>query len=121
MTPQIVEQLKSRMASEPRSLNELHRASHAAGSAWSEGQLHLLLDCLPDVLQDGDQFAVTGGTKGDPVTEALLNAVSDIAIPAAALVKRLPGGVVATAGALCEIARNHPDLELVPPNRIRRC
>jgi hypothetical protein len=120
MTPEIVSQLIDRMQSQPRPLPELHRAAVAAGSGWSEDQVALLLKCLPQVTFDGEQYGVAGQEQEDPATQALLDLATPTAMPAAVFVSRMPRGVVVTPAALCEIARNHPDLELVGSNRIRR-
>ena len=120
MTPEIVSQLITRMRSQPRSLTELHRAAMAVGSPWSEDQVALLLACLPDV-DERDGYYVSAARKDDdPIAKALLQVAGSAPVPAAALMRRIPRGLVVTPAALCEIARNHPDLELVGPNRIRR-
>lgn len=120
MTPEIAEQIRVRMQSQPRSLTELHRAAVAAGSGWSEDQIALLLACLPDVHERDGLYAAVASEDDDPVVNALLNVATSAPVPAAALVRRMPRGVVVTPAALCEIARSHPYLELVHPNRIRR-
>lgn len=120
MNAEILSQLRSRLASGPRSLDELHRAAAAAGSAWSPEQVELLLTCLPDLTQDGETWRLAAALVADPVTQALLALVTTAPTPAAALVARLPHGVVATATALCDLARGHRDLELLPGNRICR-
>lgn len=121
MNVEILAQLKTRMASQPRSLAELHRTAVAAGSTWSDAQVGLLLACLPEVVCEGDAFRLGAGGGSNPLVEALLAVATDRATPAAALVARLPRGVLATPAALCETARCHPAyFELVPPNRIRR-
>jgi hypothetical protein len=80
----------------------------------------LLLACLPDVTCNDGLYTATERKEADPVAAALLEVATTNAIPAAALVRRMPRGLVVTPAALCEVARSHPDLELVPPNRIRR-
>lgn len=120
MTPDVVAELRARLRSAPRSLGELHQAAVASGSTWSADQVGLLLACLPDVDADGDVWRLVGSGHADPVVEALLSIATSQPLPAAALVARLPRGVVASAPALCEAARNHPDLELLPGSRIRR-
>lgn len=120
MNAEILSQLRSRLASAPRSLDELHRAAVAAGSPWSPDQVGLLLSCLPDLIQDEGLWRLAATPTASPVERALLALVTAAPVPATALVARLPRGVVATAAALCDIARNHPDIELLPGNRIRR-
>lgn len=120
MTPDVVTELRARLRSAPRSLGELHQAAVASGSTWSEDQVGLLLACLPDVEADGDVWSLAGSAHADPLVEALLSIVTSQPVPAAALVARLPRGVVASAPALCEAARRHPELELLPGSRIRR-
>lgn len=120
MNAEILSSLRTRMASTPRPLDELHRAAVAAGSPWSADQVALLLACLPDVQVDHGNYGATPLEALDPVLAALLSSVSATPIPAAALVARLPPGVVTTAAALCDLARHHPELELVSGNRIRR-
>jgi hypothetical protein len=120
MNAEILSSLRTRMASAPRPLDELHRAATAAGSPWSPDQVALLLECLPDVHVENGLYGSASEATADPVLAALVSIVTSAPIPAAALVARLPPGVVATAAALCDIARNHPDLELIPGNRIRR-
>ncbi len=120
MTPEIISQLRTRMQSQPRTLTELYRAAVAVGSPWSEDQVALLLACLPDVEESDGAYVAATGEEDDPVTKALLQIVGGTPVPAAALVRRMPRGVVVTPAALCQIARNHQDLELVGPNRIRR-
>lgn len=120
MTPEIVEQLRARMQSQPRTLTELHRAAVAVGSPWSEDQVALLLACLPDVEETDGVYATSSRKEEDSVAKALLSLATSSPVPAAALVRRMPRGVVVTPAALCEIARNHPDLELVGLGRIRR-
>lgn len=120
MTPEIVDQLRARMQSQPRTLTELHRAAVAVGSPWSEDQVALLLACLPDVEEKGGAYVAASREEDDPIAKALLQVAGGAPVPAAALVRRMPRGIVVTPAALCEVARNHPDLELVGPNRIRR-
>lgn len=120
MNAEILASLRTRMASAPRPLNELHRAATAAGSPWSADQVALLLACLPDVHTENGLYSSIPEAASDPVLTALLSLASASPTPAAALVSRLPPGVVATAAALCDLARNHPDLELIAGNRIRR-
>jgi hypothetical protein len=120
MTPEIVGDLRARLRAGPRPLDELHRAAVAAGSAWSSEQVALLLSCLPDLSEAEGLWRIEGAASRDPLTEALLAIATSSPLPAAALVSRLPRGVVASAAALCEAARHHPDLELLPGSRIRR-
>lgn len=120
MTPEIVSQLRARMQSQPRSLTELHRAAVAAGSAWSEDQVALLLVCLPDIEEHDGRYQAASREGQDPIVVALLQAAGESPVPAALLVRRMPRGVIVTPAALCKIARTHPDLELVGSNRIRR-
>jgi len=120
MTPEIVSQLRTRMLSNPRSLSELHRAAAAVGSPWSEDQVALLLACLPDVEERDGRYSVAGQQTEEPIAAALLHLATGMPVPAAVLVRRMPRGLVVTPAALCEVARNHPDLEVVGPNRIRR-
>jgi hypothetical protein len=120
MTPEIVGDLRARLRITPRPLDELHRAAVAAGSAWSADQVALLLSCLPDVFEADGLWQIEGAASVDPLTQALLTLATSTPVPAAALVSRLPQGVVASAAALCEAARHHPDLELLPGSRIRR-
>lgn len=120
MTPEIIAELRARLRAGPRPLEELHQAARAAGSAWSADQVALLLACLPDLSEDGAVWRLEGEGTADPLTEALLAIATTSPLPAAALVMRLPRGVVASAAGLCEAARRHPDLELLPGSRIRR-
>jgi hypothetical protein len=120
MTPAIVQDLQARLRTSPRTLDELHRVALATGSTWSSEQVALLLACLPDVGEVAGVWRLQSAASADPLTESLLSLATTRTIPAAALVARLPAGVVASAAALCEIARNHPDLELLPGSRIRR-
>ena len=120
MTPEIVSQLRARMLSQPRSLVELHSSATAVGSAWSEEQVALLLACLPDVEELEGRYQALADVEQDPTVAALLRAVGETPVPAAVLVHRMPRGVIVSPAALCEIARRHPDLQLVGPNRIRR-
>lgn len=120
MTPEIVGELRARLRAAPRPLEELHRAAVAAGSTWSSEQVALLLSCLPDLSEADGVWRIEGAASSDPLTQALLSLATSTPLPAAALVGRLPRGVVASAAALCEAARHHPDLELLPGSRIRR-
>ena len=120
MTPTIVSELIGRMQAQPRFLAELHRAAIAAGSSWSEDQIELLLACVPEVTRRDGLYAAEAMHGADPVAAALVELAGAAAIPAAVLVARMPRGVVTTPAALCEIARKHPELELVGSNRIRR-
>jgi hypothetical protein len=120
MNAEILSLLRARLSSGPRPLSELHYAARSAGSAWSADQIALLLDCLPDLTREGDTWRPRVSAETDPVAEALLAIVTNSPIPAAALLSRLPQGVVASAMKLCDIARHHPDLELLSGNRIRR-
>ena len=120
MTPEILSQLRARMQSQPRRLKELHRAAVAVGSPWSEDQVALLLACLPDIEERDGVFLTSVREEDNPVTQALLKLAESTPVPAAALMRRMPRGLIITPAALCEIARHHPDLELVGPNRIRR-
>ena len=120
MTPEILSQLMSRMESQPRPLAELHRAAAAAGSSWMEDQVALLLECLPAVERSEGLYSANRDRTEDSAVRALLEIARATPIPAAALMARLPRRVLATPAALCEIARNHPELELVGRNRIRR-
>jgi len=120
MTPQIVSELRARLRAAPRPLDELHQVARAAGSTWSVDQVALLLACQPDLSEADGVWRLEGSASADPLTEALLSIATSAALPAAALVTRLPGGVVGSAAALCEAARRHPDLELLPGSRIRR-
>ena len=120
MTPEIISQLRARMQSQPRSLAELHRAAAAVGSPWSEDQVGLLLECLPDVEEVDGLYRAAARDEDGPIARALLQVTGDAAVPAAVLVRRMPRGLIVTPPALCEVARTHPQLELVGPNRIRR-
>lgn len=119
MTPDIIHQLLDRMHSQSRPLSELHKTAVAAGSSWSQEQVALLLACLPDVSEDSGVYSVTSQQEEDPVTKALLELVTSTPMPAASFIRKMPKGVVVTPPALCEIARNHPKLELIGSNRIR--
>ncbi len=120
MTPEIVSQLRARMLSQPRSLAELHSAATAVGSAWNENQVALLLACLPDIEEHEGRYQAVAGGEQEPTVAALLRAAGNTPVPATVLVSRMPRGVIVTPAGLCEIARRHPKLELVGPNRIRR-
>lgn len=120
MTPEIVSQLLSRMHFHSRSLSELHRAAMAAGSAWSEDQVALLLACMPEVQEEDGLYTRLEREQEDPLPRALRDICTSAPVPAAVLVGRLPRGVISTPNALCDIARKHPELELVGSNRIRR-
>ena len=119
MNAEILSLLRARIAADPRPLPELHRAAAAAGSTWTAEQVALLLDCLPDLVREGDGYLSPDAAVADPVTQALLSLAGHTPLPAVALVTRLPQGVVASAMKLCDIARRHPDLQLLPGNRIR--
>ncbi len=120
MTPEIIAELRARLRAGPRPLEELHLAARAAGSPWSADQVALMLACLPDLSDEGGLWRLEGSASADPLTEALLSIATSSPLPAAVLVARLPRGVVASAAALCEAARRHSDLELLPGSRIRR-
>lgn len=120
MTPDIISDLRARLRSGPRPLDELHRVACAAGSSWSTNQVALLLACLPDLAETDGVWRLEGITASDPLLEALLAITTSTPLPAAALIARLPHGVIASAAALCEAARRHPELELLPGSRIRR-
>lgn len=120
MTPEIVSQLRARMQSQPRSLSELHRAAAAAGSSWSEDQVAVLLACLPNIEKRGAFYSAAVQEHDDPIVKALLEVVGSDPVPVSLLIRRMPRGLVVTPAALCEIARQHPSLELVGSNRIRR-
>lgn len=120
MTPEIIAELRARLRTGPRPLHELHQAARAAGSPWSADQVALMLACLPDLSEEGGLWRLEGTASADPLADALLSIAISTPLPAAALVARLPPGVVASAAALCEVARRHPDLELLPGGRIRR-
>jgi hypothetical protein len=120
VNPEIVSELRARLLSGPRPLEELHRAAVAAGTSWSADQVALLLACLPGMSEQDGLWRLQASTAIDPLTTALLAVASTSPVPAAALLARLPRGLLASAAALCEIARRHPDLELLSGNRIRR-
>lgn len=120
MNPEIISELRARLRLGPRPTEELHRVALASGSAWSADQVALLLACLPDLTEVDGLWKIQAAAPADPLTEALLARVGTAPTPAAALVARLPRGVVGSAAALCEIAKKHPDLELLPGSRIRR-
>ena len=120
MTPEMLSELRARLRSAPRPLAELHHAARAAGSTWTAEQVALLLACLPDLSESDGLWRMESAAATDPLTEALLSIAVSTPLPAAVLVRRLPRGVVASAAALCEAARRHPDLELLPGSRIRR-
>lgn len=120
MTPEIIAELRARLRAGPRPLDELHQAARAAGSSWSADQVALMLACLPGLSDEGGAWRLEGAAPPDPLTEALLSIATSSPLPAASLVARLPRGVVASAAALCEAARRHPNLELLPGSRIRR-
>lgn len=120
MTPEIIHQLLDRMQSQPRPLGELHKAATAAGSPWSQEQVALLLACIPDILENDGVYSVAPQEEADPATKALLELATSTPMPAASFIRKMPKGVVVTPPALCEIARNHPKLELVGLNRICR-
>ncbi len=120
MNTDTLAELRARLQSAPRKLDDLHQAARAAGSDWSRDQVALVLACLPEVETDGNMWRLQATSEDDPLTAALLSIASSTPVPAAALLRRLPGGVVASAAALCEAARIHPDLELLPGSRIRR-
>jgi hypothetical protein len=101
-------------------LTELHRAAAAVGSAWSEDQVALMLECLPDVEKRDGLYVAAAREEEDPIVQALLQIVGEAPIPAAVLVQRMPRGLVVTPAGLCDIARRHAQLELEGPNRIRR-
>jgi len=119
MTPEIIHQLLDRMQSQLRPLDELHKAAMAAGSPWSQDQVALLLDCIPNVSEDDGVYTVASQEEEDPATKALLGLATSTPMPAASFIRKMPKGVVVTPPALCEIARNHSKLELVGSNRIR--
>ncbi len=120
MNPATIEDLLARLRSAPRPLQELHRAAAAAGSAWSSDQVALLLACLPGISESEGLWHLESSGSCDPIADALVALASTQPTPAMALVGRLPPGVVASAAALCDIARQHPELELLPGRRIRR-
>ena len=120
MTPEIISQLRARMQSQPRSLTELHRAAAAVGSPWSEDQVAVLLACLPDIEESDGLYAAAAHEEQDLIARALLRVVGSEPVPAAMLVRRMPRELTVTPAALCEVARRHPYLDIVGPNRIRR-
>lgn len=121
MTPEIVDQLLTRLQQDSASSGELHRLAQAQGSTWNEAQVKLLLRCLPEVLwEDTLCRMATVNPEQDPVVTALLQLAKENPIPAAALVRQLPRGILATPDSLCKIAEEHPALEVVPPKRIRK-
>lgn len=120
MTPELVAELCARLKASTRSIGELHRVARAAGSTWSEDQVALLLACRPDLTEADGVWSVKSTGRADPVEEALLAIATTNPLPAAALLPRLPAGVVASAAALCEAALRNPDLELLQGSRIRR-
>ena len=126
MNAEILEHLKARLQTGPRSLRELHQLAGALGSTWSSDAVALALACLPDVVEVGDawQLSAAAGdsTASDrnPIASALLALAGPTPMPAAALVARLPPGLIAGAAALLEVAKNHPQLEVIGGSRIRR-
>jgi len=120
MTPELVTELCARLKASPRSIGELHLVARGAGSTWSLDQVALLLACRPDLIEADGVWSVKSTGRADPVEEALLAVANTNPLPAAALLARLPAGVVASAAALCEAARRNPDLELLQGSRIRR-
>jgi hypothetical protein len=120
MNDETIAELRARLRGGPRPLDELHQAARAAGSPWTCDQVALLLACLPDLSEQEGVWRLDVATTADPLTEALLSIATSTPLPAAALVSRLPRGIVASAAAVCEAARRHPDLELLPGSRLRR-
>jgi hypothetical protein len=120
MTPELVTELCARLKASPRTIGELHLVARAAGSTWSLDQVALLLSCRPDLIEADGVWSVKSTGRADPLEEALLAVATTNPLPAAALLARLPAGVVASAAALCEAARRNPDLELLQGSRIRR-
>lgn len=120
MNEKILSQLEARLRSGPRTLDELMATARGAGSAWTQSQLSLLLKCLPEVTEANQQYRWEGDDDIDPVLGALLELASDKPVSARRLVRQLPKGLVASAGGLVKLAREHPDLEVKPPDRIKR-
>lgn len=119
MTPEILTQLLDRLHNQPHSLDELHKIAVAAGSSWSQEQVALLLSCLPNVAEQNGTFRSTAEQTESPAVKALLALATVTPIPAAVFVRKMPPGVLVTPAALCEMARNHPKLELVGAHMIR--
>lgn len=135
MNAEIIEQLKTRLATGTRTLDELHHLAAALGSTWSRDEVELCLLCLPELERtteaDGPhkevgpdrevgRWQLRDAAVADPLTQALLALAGSSPITAAALVARLPPGVIASAPALIAIAKTHPQLEVIAGNRIRR-
>ena len=120
MTPEIVSDLRARLRSAPRPVEELHQVARAAGSTWTIDQVALLLACLPDASEKGGMWHLQAASPPDRLAEALFSVATTTPLPATALLGRLPGGLVVSAAALCEAASRHAELELLPGNRIRR-
>jgi hypothetical protein len=120
MTPEMFADLRARLSTSSRGITELHQVARAAGSSWSVDQVALLLACRPDLIEADGVWSMKSTDRTDPVEEALLAVATSNPLPAAALLARLPAGVVASAAALCEVARRNPHLELIQGSRIRR-
>ena len=121
MNAEILEHLKARLQTGVRTLGELHHLAATLGSTWSSDMVALALACLPDVVEVGEAWQLRAEDKvEDPLANVLLALASPTPVPAAALVARLPPGFIAGAAALIEIAKNHPQLEVIGGSRIRR-
>ncbi len=123
MTGTQAEELLQALKRQPLMLSELHERARIAGSAWSEDQLKLFLNCVGGVTFDKAsgcfQFAAAN-IEGD-LQNAILEAVHSFGRPAPVgqVRKRLPGHFITTDEQVVAIAKRTNGLEVFGPNLIR--
>ncbi|MFO0751264.1 MAG: hypothetical protein U1F43_37190 [Myxococcota bacterium] len=118
MNADMLGHLKGRLQTGPFARCELHQLAVILGtSTWSRDECARA--ALPDVVEVNDEWQLREeSTSDDPLATALLRlAGPSPGAPAAALLARLPPGLIASAPALIEAAKNHPQLEVIGGSR----
>ena len=126
MTPEIYEQLVETLKREPLPLRTLHAYAADAGSNWSVHQLHLMLAVMDGVSVDGidnDNLMVRLGERSQ--AEQLADAIAEVVrsqggrpLPAAQVLKLLPGRFTTSVEQIKKIARQASGLRVVGPGLI---
>jgi hypothetical protein len=126
VTPPIFEQLLAALQRGPLPLSQLHAYARDAGSAWSNEQVRLMLECLDGVTIGADQAdpAVSLGQRSarDELAQAILELVranEGRPVPPQEVLRRLLGRFTTSVEQIMAIARQTPGLEVFGPGLLR--
>lgn len=127
MTPELLAHLLDRLAGDPMYVRAMAASARAAGSSWSESQIHLLLACLDDVRIEvagieGACARRAGRTEEDDLAAAVAEVVAQAGggpVPLAEVRRRLPARFVTTEERLRAVIRQTPGIEVFGPGLVR--